>query len=68
MQFDRQKYLDLAKTQGVSAALTQLQKDTIEGEYEAFEGEKGWQPAMWQELEEVRSFSRELWEAALNSA
>jgi hypothetical protein len=67
MRIDRQKYLDLLKTQGVNAALTQLHLDVRDWEYEAFEGEQGWQPKMWQELEGVRGFSRELWEIALQN-
>ena len=60
-KFDREKYLTLYKTQGISVALNTLHTDTIEWEYESFEGEKGYQPKMWSALEEVRKFSRELW-------
>jgi hypothetical protein len=52
----------------VNAALTELHNDVREWEHESFEGEKGWQPAMWKELEKVRSFSRELWEMALQKS
>lgn len=66
MHFDREKYLRMVQSQGVDAALTQLHKDTVEWEVESFEGPKGWNPEQWQVLQdEVRSFSRELWEMAL---
>lgn len=64
---DKEKYLRILKSDGVSAALTALHKDTIGWEYEAFEGKKGYQPDMWADIEEVRNFSRELWEIALKN-
>ncbi len=66
-QFDREKYIHLMKSKGITAALTQLHTDTIRWEYEAFEGEKGYQPDMWNALQEVRNFSRELWEISLDN-
>jgi hypothetical protein len=66
-EFSREKYLQIAKAQGIAAALTQLQKDTIEWEYETFEGEKGYQPKEWQALLAVRDFARELWDMDLRS-
>jgi hypothetical protein len=65
--FDKEKYLLILNSEGASAALTNLQSDIIQWEYEAFEGEKGYQPEMWQELETARSFAREIWDIALNS-
>lgn len=67
LPFDREKYIRIMKASGVSAALTQLHHDTIQWEYQAYEGEKGYQPEMWKELHEVRAFSRELWEMALRT-
>ncbi|MEO7165112.1 MAG: hypothetical protein ABI041_19500 [Bdellovibrionia bacterium] len=66
-EFNREKYLQIAKSQGIGAALTQLQTDTVGWEYEAFEGEKGYQPKEWQALLAVRDFARELWELDLRS-
>ena len=66
-EFDREKYLQIAKSQGIAAALTQLQTDTVNWEYEAFEGEKGYQPKEWEALMTVREFARELWELDLRS-
>jgi hypothetical protein len=66
-KFEKEKYVQLMKSQGISSTLTQLQKDTSEWEYQAFEGEKGYQPEMWNELQKVREFSRELWDLALQN-
>jgi len=66
--FDREKYLQILKAEGVQAALTALHRDTTGWEYEAFEGSKGYQPEMWQDLHQVRAFSRELWEIALQQS
>lgn len=65
--FDREKYLAIVRSQGVEAALTQLHRDTTQWEVEAFEGPKGWQPDLWKKLQDVRDFSRELWELALEN-
>ncbi len=50
---------------GISATLTRLHEDIREWERESFEGEAGYQPEMVQEIVEIRKFSRELWEMAL---
>ena len=65
---DRQKYLKIAETQGVREALTQLHRETERWEHEAFEGSQGWNPAQWERIKQVREFSRELWNLALNPA
>ncbi len=64
-QLDREKYLGILRDEGVQAALTALHKDTNLWEIETFEGEKGYQPQMFQDLIEVRRFSRELWDISL---
>ncbi len=63
--FQKEKYVQLMNSEGAPAALTQLQKDIIQWEYEAFEGPKGYQPEMWRELESARTFARDLWNQAL---
>ncbi len=63
----KDKYLQILKSEGISKALTQLQKDTDAWELESFEGDQGYQPEMWKQLEFVRTFSRELWELALQT-
>jgi hypothetical protein len=66
-KFNKEKYLEHAKSQGISSAITLLQKDIIEWEHEAFEGEKGYNPEAWAELHSIRNFSRELWELSLRT-
>jgi hypothetical protein len=66
IQLDREKYIRILRSEGVNAALTALHADTDFMELETFEGEKGFQPEMWNDLEKVRNFSRELWQVALN--
>lgn len=55
------------ESEGIQATLTRLHQDSNQWEIEAFEGPKGYQPEMWTELDEVRKFSRELWELALEN-
>lgn len=66
IQINKEKYLEIVRTSGVNAALTKLHQDTNVWEIETFEGDQGYSPEMWKDLEEVRNFSRELWEFALN--
>lgn len=64
---DREKYLQIFKAQGLSAALTALHIDQERAEFETFEGEAGWQPEMFKGLlEEYHTFSRELWDLVLD--
>lgn len=65
LQFDREKYIRMMRSEGVNAALTALHLDTERLELETFEGEKGYQPEMWNDLNQIRDFSRELWKIAL---
>jgi hypothetical protein len=64
-QFNKDKYIQMSKSMGISATLTRLHEDIREWERESFEGEAGYQPEMVQEIVEIRKFSRELWEMAL---
>ena len=66
IQFDREKYIRIMRSEGVNAALTALHLDTERLELETFEGEKGYQPEMWNDLNQIRDFSRELWKIALD--
>jgi uncharacterized protein YecA (UPF0149 family) len=66
LKLNKEMYIQIARTQGVNAALTALHLDTERWEYEAFEGDKGWQPELWKDLNEVREFSRKLWQIALD--
>lgn len=64
-KFNREYYLKIAQSDGIPAALTRLQSDSIKWEYQAFEGPEGYQPKAWDDLNEVREFARELWEMDL---
>ncbi len=64
---DKDFYRALAKQAGASKAITQLHLDTEKLEFEAFEGSKGYQPALVHYLEEVREFSRELWRTSIDA-
>ena len=58
---DREKYLEIARTEGLPAAITTLHLDSEKLERETFEGQEGWQPALYEYSKQVREFSRELW-------
>ncbi len=62
---NRQKYLDIVQTQGIPAALTALHRDMAVVEYQAFEGNRKAEPEMLAQLNEMRDFSREIWELDL---
>ena len=62
---DRAKYIEILKADGLPAALTALHRDSEIMEFETFEGEGGYKPEMYKFLEEVRTFSRELWRVSL---
>ena len=62
IKFDKEKYRQILKSQGIAAALTALHKDKNEWEFVTFEGDKGYQRGMWDDLQEVRDFSIELWD------
>lgn len=66
LKMDKEKYLQIARTQGAEKAITELHRDMERWEFETFEGPEGYQPGMWKDLEEVRKFSRELWEIAIS--
>ena len=51
-----------------NAAVTALHRDTNVWEIETFEGDQGYSPEMWNQLLEIREFSRELWEIALGKS
>jgi hypothetical protein len=65
MALDKHKYFDVLKFQGASAALTLLHRDMALVEYQAFEGDRRTEPAFLAELNAMRDFSRELWDAGL---
>ena len=62
---DRQKYVSILKSEGISAALTALHRDIERVEFETFEGREGWKPELFEELKQIRGWSRELWDIHL---
>jgi hypothetical protein len=68
MKIDRAKYLDILKSEGLSAALTALHRDAERIEFEAFEGPGGYNPDLNAHLEEIRTFSRQLWRVSLGES
>jgi hypothetical protein len=62
---DRAKYIEILKADGLPAALTALHRDSEVMEFDTFEGPDGYQPAKYAFLEEVRTFSRQLWRVSL---
>lgn len=65
VKLDRPKYIEILKSEGLSAALTTLHRDCERMEFETFEGRDGYRADLYTYLEEVRSFSRELWRVSL---
>ena len=61
-KLDREKYLKIARTEGLNKALTALHHEMISIEWDGFEGIQGYQPDQWQGITEWRDFSEELWE------
>jgi len=64
LKIDKEKYRRIAQSQGAQAALTVMHHDQAVFEFQTFEGEKGYQPEMWNDLAEMREFQRELWDEA----
>lgn len=60
-RFDKEKYLQMAKTNGLPYAITELHNELRELEHETFEGNAGYQPELWEKLKDIRNFSIELW-------
>ncbi|NDG85718.1 MAG: hypothetical protein EBX52_11875 [Proteobacteria bacterium] len=63
--FTKQKYLDLVKTDGLQNAVNQLHHDLWALEQECFDTPAGYKPELWKKLNELRLFSRELWDLKL---
>jgi hypothetical protein len=63
-KLDKEKYLKIARSEGIPAAITRLHRDTERWEWDSFEGEGGYKPNQFEALQEVRAFSRELYEMA----
>ena len=64
-QVDKEKYLDIAKQQGLQTAVNLLHHELWQLEQECFDTPNGYQPEVWKKLNELRLFSRELWDLKL---
>ena len=64
---NRDKYMQLLKSNGLSAALTALHRDAEVMEFDTFEGRDGYDQSKYDYLESVREFSRELWRTSVES-
>ncbi len=62
IEFEKSFYLDLAQKEGLTQAVNRLHHDLWEIEYQCFESESGYNPELWAKLNEMRLFSRELWD------
>lgn len=62
----KDKYIELAKTSGYQKAVNQLHLDLWDMEKECFDSPEGYQADLWKNLNEMRIFSRELWDAKLD--
>lgn len=64
LQFNREKYIQILKSQGLSAAITELHQDQNLFEIQAFEGQEGYQRGQFDSLTQMHDLSRELWDLA----
>lgn len=62
---DRDHWFQVAEKSGLSAALTRLEATIQEYEKNAFEGEKGFDPELYEGIKALRTLSRDLWESRL---
>ena len=65
IDFCKEKYLNIAKTESIQTAVNQLHHDLWDVEQECFDSPNGYQPEVWVTLNEMRLFSRELWDLKL---
>jgi hypothetical protein len=63
--FKKEKYLETARTQGPQSAVNELHHDLWLLEQECFDTPAGYRPELWSLLNELRLFSRELWDLKL---
>lgn len=58
---DRDYYVSILNTKGLSAALSELHHQMEKIEQDCFEGTAGYRPELFEKLVDYRDFSRELW-------
>ena len=65
-EFNKDKYFSIAKKEGIQNAVNQLHHDLWDVEKECFDSPNGYQPETWKVLNQMRLFSRELWDLKLD--
>jgi hypothetical protein len=63
--FTKEKYLEIARVDGPEHAVNQLHQDLWVLEQDCFDSPEGYRPEQWKHLNELRLFSRELWDLKL---
>jgi hypothetical protein len=63
--FKKEKYLEIARNQGPERAVNELHQDLWALEQECFDTPEGYRSEVWKQLNELRLFSRELWDLKL---
>jgi hypothetical protein len=64
--YSKESYREMARTQGLEAAVNQLHHDLWSLEKECFDSPEGYRAELWKKLNDLRIFSRELWDQQLN--
>lgn len=65
LPFNRDRYFEIAKSAGLTEAVNRLHHDLWELEKECFDTPNGYEPELWKTLNQMRLFSRELWDLKL---
>lgn len=66
LPFTKDRYFSMAQSEGLQNAVNKLHHDLWQVEQECFDTPNGYQPEMWKTLNEMRLFSRELWDLKLS--
>ena len=61
IKFDQSKYDKIFIEKGISATLTEIQKDLNVLEQECFEGKDGYRPEVYEEMKKYRLYSEKIW-------
>jgi choline kinase len=64
--YSKDTYREIARTEGLQAAVKRLHHDLWTLEQECFDTPEGYRADLWKKLNELRIFSRELWDEKLN--
>lgn len=64
--YSKDTYLEIARTEGLQAAVNRLHHDLWKLEQDCFDTPEGYRADLWKKLNELRIFSRELWDQKLN--